>query len=74
MRMRIFLDVSKRVKTDAMGSTDHSDEQPGLLCGASNASITYNTNGKACGKAGKPNGKTCAKLDEAGVERHVGRD
>ena len=52
----------------------HSDKQPGLLCSAPNTSITYDTNGKASSKTRKPDRKTRAKLDEAGVQRHTGRD
>jgi hypothetical protein len=45
-----------------------------LLCGSPYTSVTYDADGEASRKAGKTNGKTRAKLDKAGVERHVLRD
>ena len=55
-------------------STYHSYKQSGLLSSAPDASITYDTDGKASSKSSKSNGKTRAELEEALEQRHTGRD
>jgi hypothetical protein len=45
-----------------------------LLSRAANASVTYDTNGKASSKTCKSDGKTRAKLDKALEQRHTGLD
>jgi hypothetical protein len=45
-----------------------------LLRSSPNTSVTYDADGEASSKTGKADGETRAKLDEAGVQRHVRRD
>lgn len=47
---------------------DHTHEQSWLLSGASDTSVTNNTDGKAGSQTGQTNGQAGTQLDEAGVQ------
>lgn len=51
-------------------NTYHTNEQPRLLRGTTNTSITNDTDRESGGETGETDGETGAELDEAGVEGH----
>ena len=44
---------------------DHADEEPGLLCGATDTSITNNADGVACRQTRETNWKPGSQVHEA---------
>lgn len=48
--------------------------KPALLRDASNASVSYDSDGEACREACETDAQACAQVDEAGVEGHRGLD
>src|SRR5438128_1201815 len=61
----------KQVPTQDFGENkneNHADEEPGLLGGAADTSITDDTDRKTSGHTGETDSETSAELDEAGVE------
>lgn len=61
------------VKTQNFGENeneDHADEQPWLLSGSSDTSVTDDTDGKSSSEPSKTDGKTGAELDEPLVQWH----
>jgi hypothetical protein len=62
------------VQTQDFGENEdqnHSDEQPGLLGGSSDTSVTDNSDGKTSSHTRETDGETSTELDEVGVERRV---
>ena len=52
-------------------NTHHANEEPGLLCRATDTSITDDTNGKTGSKTSETDRETGTELDEALEERHL---
>jgi hypothetical protein len=50
---------------------NHSDEQPGLLGGSSDTSVTDDTNGETSSHTRQTDRETSTELDEAGEERDL---
>jgi hypothetical protein len=50
--------------------TYHADEEPGLLGGTTDTSVSDDANGESSGKTGKTDRETGTQLDESLRERH----
>jgi hypothetical protein len=48
---------------------NHADEETGLLCSATDTSITDDTNGKSCSETSETDGETSTELNETSEER-----
>ena len=53
---------------------NHTDEQPRLLSGSSNSSVSNDSDGEPSGESSKSDGKTGSELNESEVEGHGGLD
>lgn len=63
--------ISERQRTQDFSENEdknHADEQPGLLGGTTDTSITNDTDGETGGETGETDGQTSAELDEVGEE------
>ena len=49
---------------------NHTDEQPRLLSGSSNSSVSNDSDGEPSGESSKSDGKTSSELNESEVEGH----
>jgi hypothetical protein len=65
---------NESIKTQNFGENEnqnHSDEEPWLLCGSADTSITDDSDGETSSHTGKTDGETSTELDEVGEKRGV---
>ena len=74
MRTSKSVDMGIKRLTQDFGENEnknHADEETGLLSGASDTSITDNTDSETSSETSKTDGQTSTELDETSVERKV---